>query len=877
MIMRVARPRNRIQGAIRAHKATLLSALTLVLVLPSAVLGMDLDRKIAFHILAQDLASALIDFSKQTDLQVIVSDDLTGEITQGVSGERAIRQALSQLLEPAGLKYQVAGATSITVGKKPKPAAAESSATGAGHSTSFIRFAQATRSSESSLSTDSQSESTGLAGVANKSAPQEGQRGDSLEEVIVTAQKREQRLQDVPTAVTAISPDSLTKSSQVRIRDYFSKVPGLNFTTDGDLGVTYLSMRGISTSQYNNPSVGIIVDDLPFGSVTETGGGAFVPDLDPGDLRRVEVLRGPQGTLYGANSLGGLIKYVTIDPDTRATSGRLQAGASTVHNGGQLGYQLRGSINLPVNETIAVRASGFTRLDPGYIDQPLNDVEGVNKGRAEGGRVSALYRPSDAFSLKLTALLQKDHIYGNPSSYLLPGLGKLANTDAKGTQTLDSKLQSYSININAKLGAVDLTSITGYSVNSKHFFTDLSLGLAEATEQLYGVSNSRRDSPISARKFSQELRFSGQTQLGFDWLVGGFYTRESSYFNSEITARADGTDAIVGNPMSIEALSHYSEYAAFADLTFHVTERLEFQLGGRQSHFPQSFEFNGTGAFYTEYLGVPGPANPEVTVRADVFTYLATAQYKISPRTMAYVRAASGYRVGTINGNASADPMMPALGRPDETQNYEIGLKGAIFDRLLSFDTAIYYIDWKDLPLEVTSEQTGLGYVTNASRAKSQGIELSLELRPTSKLLLAAWVAYNDAALKENFPTDGALFGIAGDRLPFSSRWSGNFSVDQEFPLPTKAAFTGFVGGSLIYVGERKGVFTDSALRQTFPQYTQVDLRGGVRGDQWTGQLYINNLMDKRGVLQGGIGSYPEYGFTFITPRTIGLTLTREF
>src|SRR5262249_6048427 len=160
---------------------------------------------------------------------------------------------------------------------------------------------------------------------------------------------------------------------------------------------TTLSLRGVTADAFGNPTVAVLVDDLPF--TTSTGNdGNNIPDLDPGDLARIEVLRGPQGALYGANGMGGIIKYQTKEPSTEALSGRLEAGTSEVSHGSQTGYSLRAGANIPVTDTLAVRVSGFTRSDPGYIDNVVTHIDGVNEAHAAGGRFSALWRPSENFS-----------------------------------------------------------------------------------------------------------------------------------------------------------------------------------------------------------------------------------------------------------------------------------------------------------------------------------------------------------------------------------------------------------------------------------------------------------------------------------------------
>ncbi|MEP7244765.1 MAG: TonB-dependent receptor plug domain-containing protein, partial [Gammaproteobacteria bacterium] len=245
-----------------------------------------------------------------------------------------------------------------------------------------------------------------------------------LEEVVVTAQKRLERLQDVPVPVTAVTAASLVEQNQTRAQDFFSSVPGVNLQFQNNR--SQLAIRGITTGPVTgNPVVGYTIDDVPYGSSAGIAGlFGSAPDLDPAELERIEVLRGPQGTLYGAASIGGLVKYVTIDPSRDKVSGAVAVGTNTIHGpGNNVGYNVRGGINLPLGETFAVRASAFTREDPGYIDNVLTGKEGVNKVDVSGARVSALWRPSDALSVKLSALYQDRKVFG--SSNIDSRLGSL--------------------------------------------------------------------------------------------------------------------------------------------------------------------------------------------------------------------------------------------------------------------------------------------------------------------------------------------------------------------------------------------------------------------------------------------------------------------
>jgi iron complex outermembrane recepter protein len=254
------------------------------------------------------------------------------------------------------------------------------------------------------------------------------------------------------------------------------------------------------------------------------------------------------------------------------------------------------------------------------------------------------------------------------------------------------------------------------------------------------------------------------------------------------------------------------------------------------------------------------------------FTYLVTPQYKVSPDLMVYARFASGYRPGGPNTNVALFGISQQYG-PDKTLNYELGVKGSVLDHKLSFDASAYYIDWKQIQIQLVAD--GQSYYANGSRAKSQGVELALESRPVTGLTLSGWVTWNDAVLTEPLPPSSTVLGSDGDRLPLSSRFSGNVSFEQSFPLVSQ--WLGYVGGTLSYVGERIGNFEPTAPRQVLPGYAKTDFRAGVRNDSWNVNLFADNVADRRGVLEGGLDNVNTAGYYYIQPRTIGLSLSKSF
>lgn len=706
-------------------------------------------------------------------------------------------------------------------------------------------------------------------------------RGEILEEIVVTAQKREESLQDVPVPVTVINAQILAETNQVQLKEYYSTVPGFSLSpAPGAGGQQMLSIRGISTGAFSSPTVGVTVDGVPYGASTGFTGNV-VPDLDPSDLSRVEVLRGPQGTLYGANSLGGLVNFVTTDPSPDALTGRIEGSGSSVSNGSGLGYSVRGAMNVPLSDKIAIRASAFTHRTPGYIDNVVLDEDGVNEERVGGGRLSAIWQLSENLSLKLNALYQDDKVDGLSEVTEAPGLGDWQqnyNVPLGSQRTTEV----YSATVRLNLGSADVTSISAYNENKFSNTTDSGLGFL--SEPVYGVSGAPLITWGKIEKFFQEIRVSIPIGQRWDWLVGGYYTRERAPRTGQKILAAE---AISGTPVEL-AYEQYSEglfkeYAAFTNLTLHVSDRFEIQVGGRQS----KIEAPGTGSnyFLAPLFGVDVPlvtSNVGRDYDDSAFTYLFSPQFKISPDLMVYARLASGYRAGGgVSNPNSADLCVqqgfPCDYRPDKTENYEIGVNGDFLDQTISVRASIYYIDWKEVQINVLSPgPLRVSYNTNGGRARSQGVEVEASARPTTGLTISGWVTWAESVLTEDFPPNSTVYGIDGSRLPFSSRFSGNFSLQQEFPLAND--LNGFVGASLSYVGNRLGTFVPStALREEYPDYTKLDLSCGARYSAWTATLYANNVLNERGLLGGGTGTFPPNAFTYIQPRTIGLAIARTF
>lgn len=405
-----------------------------------------------------------------------------------------------------------------------------------------------------------------------------------IETVVVTAEKRSESLQTVPDAVTAISSDRLTLEHANGLTDYFRQIPSLSMA-QGSQGNTQLTIRGINSSAFTGPTVGIYVDDTPIGtSVSGDHANLLVPDLDPSDLSRIEVLRGPQGTLYGAAAMGGLLKYVTALPDLEKYSGRVEVDGSNVDDGGW-GYVARGAATGPiVDDVLAFRVSAYARLDPGFIDDPgvisttstnqhLSDPprKDVNSDEVYGGHASLLWQINPDATLKLSALYQNTHGDGQTAEDIngetqQPTHGDLVQIDSRFTGPYNVRLQVYNAALNWNFGWSSLLSSSSYAINDFGSITDIT-GLVPPSPTsgfppggpvfpnagpiyfTYPLNPGPASyfTPVLLHyrtgKFTQEVRLTSPSDQTIEWLVGAFFTHEDTTGDQRINIDNNMTGA----------------------------------------------------------------------------------------------------------------------------------------------------------------------------------------------------------------------------------------------------------------------------------------------------------------------------------------------
>ena len=714
--------------------------------------------------------------------------------------------------------------------------------------------------------------------AAASSPVQEG----NLQRVIVTAQKREQALIDVPASVTAISAQRLTEGGLDRLEDYVAEVPGMSIIALSR-GYTSVVLRGISTGiSQATPSTAFYIDEAPVGSITSYAtGSTLTPDLDPADLRRIEVLKGPQGTQYGAGAVGGLVRYVTIQPDTHEFSGSISGGANKVTDGGT-GSAGRASLNIPlVVDKLALRVSVLDRTDAGYIDNPEKGTKDDNKATTRGGRVALGWTISPDWSLNASALTQHFKSGGIgmedvSGSSFTPVTGPLTHSHVLPENEAIT-LDVYNGTIKGRAGDFDIVSSSTYQKLSVSTDVDLTptLGLL-----LPGFALPERQT-VSTKRYSQELR--ARTSAFDDKLeyeAGVFYTHEDS-----VNAlpplfpiiEATGTPFTAKGPLFNAMLgTKFDQYSVFGNATWSITPTVDLTAGLRYASSTQKYHQD-----YEKSVLVGTPALIDQKADSDKTSYLLSAKWKPAADMSLYANVATGYRVG---GPSALPPGILANGsttfKPDSLTSYELGFKSGFGGKLMSLEAAVFDTEWKDVQAQTSTTKDGVTYqyLTNGGNARSSGAEATYMLFPVQDLTLRATGAYTNSHLTEDAP---ALGGLSGDKMPFTAKWTGSLAADYRFAI---SGYPSWIGGSYNYIGKRISNFTDTALGKfplNVPSYTTFDLNAGMEISKIKVSIYGKNLGNSKGinyVNNTAPGSSPAtFNAGIIQPRTIGADLSYSF
>jgi iron complex outermembrane recepter protein len=749
------------------------------------------------------------------------------------------------------------------------------------------------------------------------------------EEIVVTAQRRSELLREVPQSVTAITDETLERLQADGFDDYVSRVPGMVATGDQP-GNSRLVLRGLNNEGVG-AAVGVYVDETPFGSSTGlVNGAALAADIDPFDIAQVEVLRGPQGTLYGANSLAGLIKFVTRDPSSDGYEFRVRTTGEMTEDGAE-SWAVRAAANIPLGDQAGLRISGFQRETGGFIDAfvdtNLNDAfdpgepvaEDINPTEASGGRATFLLNATDSLSIRLSATTQDiDSRNDSTIQYLSPGPDytvegpRYGDLLRLGSDAIPSRYNTayriYNGTVNWDLGWASLISSTSYGE------------LDQRNTQTQG--DLRLDVDVLQDKLSQELRLaSPNAPEGLEWQIGLFYTQEDGLIDqfADATTFANNNMALLqfltgltaaeildqANDGRGQLISEYEEHAAFGEVTYHFTPQFDITAGARIAENEQVFNQIGTNSLISSLVVGIIPSGGPTIAEEDVTTWSLSARWRPSDETMFYARAATGFRPGGPNIVLPGSTVIPATYGSDSTTNYELGVKTDLFGGMLRLDAAIFHIDWEDIQLLVSelSSTTGEDFSGNANgdTAVSEGLEWAATLRPSDGLSVVWTGALTDAHLTADVVGAG-IRALDGDTLPFTPEFSTSLDIDYEWTIFGDT--TAYIGVGARYVGEQRSNFASSltlgppilpvetplvspeSLRQLrLSSFATFDLRSGLEFDNnVTLELFVRNVGDERGPVRANPAG-PDFppadaaftAGTVLRPRTVGVTLTAEF
>jgi outer membrane receptor protein involved in Fe transport len=698
------------------------------------------------------------------------------------------------------------------------------------------------------------------ASIAQTAPPPDSRQADQLGEVVVTARKQSERLQDVPLSITALTAETLTNSGALTIQDIGREVPGLNVVSVAP-GQNQLIIRGVSSAG-GIPTVGYYIDDTPIESIGNVAGAAMDPALF--DLARVEVLRGPQGTLYGASSMGGTVKYVTQQPDLTAVQSSVKSSVSDTDGGG-VNYEFSGMLNAPlISGLAALRANLFYRYQDGYIDRYTIDpnnylaalpggpvTKDANTEKTYGARISIKIQPSEALSITPSVWFQRTNL-GAPFTIDDPpgGFSDLIQTRDVSEPSSD-QLQLYSLSVNGTAGPVEITSSTSY--RNRYF-----VATEDDSKTNFYYFNPEPQTYVyplpfwnvfGNHDFTEELRATASAGI-VHGLLGLFYLHQDNMNNYNFPVPA-GYNTAFGTPFGSMPFymgndsNQITQRAVFGEINVDVTSQLQATVGLRAFDITQEDTSSYNGVFNGGATASSGSAKDSGT------TPKYELSYHFSSGTLAYASASKGFRQGgPLTGYPATlcDNDLKAIGlngfpssfKADTLWNYEIGAKTDWLDNSLTINGAVYYIDWSNVQQLVDLPICGFVFTGNFGKASSKGSELEIQYKPVSALRMTLGLAYNEAKLTS---TVAGAQGTSGDTLENAPRWMGSASV--EYDREIAAQTSGFARVDFNTSTRQFNNFVPTSNYYERAGYSLANARIGAKWQKWQASLFVNNAFNR--------------------------------
>ena len=703
--------------------------------------------------------------------------------------------------------------------------------------------------------------------------------GIVMEAIVVTATRREERLQDVPFAITAVDPDDYRSSGVLNTKDVVDFVPGIDFVpfAGGPGGTGAIIARGINQDAISTPVVSVYVDDLSITSTSFLSSANYV-DLFLLDIERVEFLKGPQGTLYGSNAIAGAVRYITRKPSLDGFRAFASANLSTTKDGG-FNQTYRAQLSAPIIEDkLGLTVTGFYDAYGGLLDAVDADGALLREDGDDHDRfgVSAdlYFTPTDKLDLRFNYIRQDMDFAALRASSVstdtdgVPLFGRFdAIVDPDSTQA--HAFEMFAGTASYDFGWAVLTSVTGHS--------ELLIERDENTLSLAPLVDIRFDLPpgtttsvplagdTPTERFVQELRLTSAENGTFEWIFGVFYADEKTTDRRTVTGQPD--DNLL---FDRDLNAAFEEIAGYLDVRYYLTPKLDVSAGFRISS--QKTEF------VEELLFVPNDTFTDAQTSAVTDTYAFGFRYRPSNGVSVYGRVASGFRppisqASVVIGGIETDRDIES----DTVWSYELGAKGNFAGGSGSFDVALFYADWDAFQARILDPVGGAFNANAPGGITIKGIEAAVGLRPVDGLSIDTTVAFTDSALADDTPE---VFGLEGQQTPNVPKWTASARARYDFAIATLA--DAYVGGGVRYSGPRRSAFQDDnpavpEFNLTSDDYVLVDVSAGVSRGHISVDFYVKNLFDEYEFFFAR--STPARG-TFVgnvAPRTIGGTVTLDF
>lgn len=726
-----------------------------------------------------------------------------------------------------------------------------------------------------------------IAAVLSVTTPKAWADGAPLEEIVVTAQYRDQSIQSVPVTIQVFDGAQLDLAGAKGFEDYVLKVPSLSFRDQGS-GSKRLGIRGVSNVAASDvavastvSTVGLYINDVPL------QGTSILPDIGLYDLDRIEVLKGPQGTLYGEGAMGGAVRMIVNKPDLSQAALKADFSASNTNDGGS-NTTVRAAGSVPiVDGRLAMNVVGSYSDSSGFIDNVATGVKDFNSGTSSSIRTSVLASVTDTLSAEFLYMRNDQEMDGFPyMDTQLPDLQVSILEPLTGDLASDVS----ALTVNWDLGFAKLTSVSSYFTFDRD--SELQFRLVGGFFQPFGpVTQEPLSISAQLNSFSQELRLVSSGDERIDWVLGLYYRDKEQetlarWFiaNSDLDEVNDGLDA-AGRPLLPASglvlerpfKDKYEQYAAYGEINVELTARLAATLGFRW--YDEETTAASAATFYSYLAPASTPWTSNSVSDSGVVPKLGLS-YEVSSDVMLYATFAEGFRSATVNPQAQLVGLGEVLVKSDTLNNYEIGIKSVFLDGRATLNGTIFFSDWRDIQSGLIGFSELLnrpaGFVGNGPDGEIRGVEADFQWQATEWLTMGVGAGYNDSEVTE------AAYNIrAGQPLPNAPEITASGSVDVRWPLLGSAI--GTLHFDVQYQDEQNTRFMTPALPDGAPleSYAVGNFRAGIDLGTWGVDLFANNLWDERAQLGAGQGTVTNFDYPTIRtvnrPRTIGLMLRANF